>query len=113
MKVNSLNLALSRSNIHGATFEVPRNYSVNEAVGQGAYGVVCSAVYLGQGGEENRPVAIKKIENAFEHLTYAKRTLRELRILRHLHHENLIDASYVYLPGSVDSFNDLIVGQAE
>eukprot|EP00435_Cladocopium_sp_Y103_P069292 s636_g33.t1 len=34
---------------------------------------------------------MKKIENAFEHITFTKRTLRELRILRHLRHENLID----------------------
>eukprot|EP00409_Alexandrium_fundyense_P004021 CAMPEP_0185903094 /NCGR_PEP_ID=MMETSP0196C-20130402/2316_1 /TAXON_ID=2932 /ORGANISM="Alexandrium fundyense, Strain CCMP1719" /LENGTH=66 /DNA_ID=CAMNT_0028622073 /DNA_START=52 /DNA_END=249 /DNA_ORIENTATION=+ len=54
---------------------------------QGAYGVVCSA----QDEEKGETVAIKKIENAFEHLTFAKRTLRELRILRHLRHENLID----------------------
>ena len=30
------------------------------------------------------------LRNAFEHITFAKRTLRELRILRLLQHENLI-----------------------
>ena len=34
-------------------------------------------------------VAIKKIEKAFEHRLYAKRTLRELKILRLMKHENV------------------------
>ena len=29
--------------------------------------------------------------SAFDDITFAKRTLRELKILRHLRHENLID----------------------
>jgi len=66
---------------------------------------VCSA----QDEEKKEPVAVKKIENAFEHLTFAKRTLRELRILRHLRHENLIDIRNVYLPGQRDSFEDIYV----
>lgn len=36
-------------------------------------------------------VAIKKIERTFEHRFYAKRTLRELKILRNLKHENVIE----------------------
>jgi mitogen-activated protein kinase 1/3 len=39
--------------------------------------------------EEERFVAIKKIERTFEHRFYAKRTLRELKILRNLKHENV------------------------
>ena len=39
--------------------------------------------------EESKLVAIKKIERAFEHPLFAKRTLRELKILRLLSHENV------------------------
>lgn len=35
-------------------------------------------------------VAIKKIGNAFENLTDARRTLREIKLLRHLKHDNII-----------------------
>ena len=35
-------------------------------------------------------VAIKKIEKAFEHKIFAKRTLRELRLARLMNHENVI-----------------------
>jgi serine/threonine protein kinase len=38
---------------------------------------------------ENNFVAIKKIEKAFEHKIFTKRTLRELRLLRLLKHENV------------------------
>lgn len=40
--------------------------------------------------EENNLVAIKKIEKAFEHKIFTKRTLRELRLLRLLRHENVL-----------------------
>lgn len=39
--------------------------------------------------QENNFVAIKKIEKAFEHKIFTKRTLRELRLLRLLKHENV------------------------
>ena len=35
-------------------------------------------------------VAIKKITNAFENTTDAKRTLREMRLLRELKHDNIV-----------------------
>ena len=38
---------------------------------------------------ENNLIAIKKIEKAFEHKIFTKRTLRELKILRLLNHENV------------------------
>lgn len=91
--------------VHGSKFEAPKRYTVNEPVGQGAYGLVCSA----EDEQKKETVAIKKIENAFEHLTFAKRTLRELRVLRHLRHENLIDVRHVYLPGDKDTFEDIYV----
>eukprot|EP00928_Gymnodinium_smaydae_P072057 TRINITY_DN55494_c0_g1_i1.p1 TRINITY_DN55494_c0_g1~~TRINITY_DN55494_c0_g1_i1.p1 ORF type:complete len:406 (-),score=87.28 TRINITY_DN55494_c0_g1_i1:109-1326(-) len=97
---------LGRYVIHGTKFEAPKRFTVLEPVGQGAYGVVCSAQDEEQVGEA---VAIKKVENAFEHLTFAKRTLRELKILRHLRHENLIDVRMVYLPGEKDKFEDIYI----
>jgi len=105
MTVNCLGLETSSYVVHGTKFEAPKRYTVLEPVGQGAYGVVCSA----QDEEKRETVAIKKIENAFEHLTFAKRTLRELRILRHLRHENLIDIRQVFLPGVKESFEDIYV----
>lgn len=39
--------------------------------------------------ETNEEVAIKKIGNAFDNRIDAKRTLREIKLLRHLDHENV------------------------
>jgi len=105
MPVNSLDLDTTSYVVHGTKFEAPKRYIILEPVGQGAYGVVCSA----EDEEKSETVAIKKIENTFEHLTFAKRTLRELRILRHLQHENLIDIRHVFMPGVKESFEDIYV----
>lgn len=40
--------------------------------------------------------------SAFDDITFAKRTLRELKILRHLRHENLIDIRQALVPSCPD-----------
>ena len=50
--------------------------------------------------KEKELVAIKKIDKAFEHKIFAKRTLRELRLLRLLNHENIIGIQTIILPKS-------------
>jgi serine/threonine protein kinase len=55
------------------------------AVGQGAYGLVVAA----KNKLTNEMVAVKKIEKAFEHRIFAKRTLRELICQRLLKHDNV------------------------
>ena len=54
-------------------------------------------------------VAIKKIHNCFGQATEAKRILRELRILRHLKHDNIISLRDVLAPTSEAAFSDLWV----
>ena len=39
--------------------------------------------------ETNEHVALKKIANAFDNKIDAKRTLREIKLLRHMDHENV------------------------
>lgn len=56
-----------------------------KSVGQGAYGCVIQAIDK----LTNKPVAIKKIERTFNHRLFAKRTLRELKILRLIRHDNV------------------------
>jgi len=52
-------------------------------------------------------VAIKKIDKAFEHKIFAKRTLRELRLLKLLKHENIINIETIILPKSREEFEDV------
>ncbi|XP_068665692.1 mitogen-activated protein kinase homolog MMK1-like isoform X2 [Aristolochia californica] len=74
-----------RYNIVGSIFEVIAKYKPPiMPIGKGAYGIVCSAL----NSETNEQVAIKKIANAFDNRIDAKRTLREIKLLRHMDHEN-------------------------
>ena len=52
---------------------------------RGAYGVVCSVTVPGL----EQSYAIKKCKNIFDSVTLAKRTLREIRYLRVLDHDNV------------------------
>ncbi|CAK9135587.1 unnamed protein product [Ilex paraguariensis] len=73
-------------NIFGNIFEVTAKYKPPiMPIGKGAYGIVCSAL----NSETNEHVAIKKIANAFDNRIDAKRTLREIKLLRHMDHENV------------------------
>ncbi|KAJ9706010.1 hypothetical protein PVL29_001534 [Vitis rotundifolia] len=74
-----------RYNVYGNFFEVSAKYVPPiRPVGRGAYGIVCAAV----NSETHEEVAIKKIGNAFDNRIDAKRTLREIKLLRHMDHEN-------------------------
>jgi len=65
--------------------------------------VVCSA----SDSVSNERVAIKKIGNAFENATDSRRTLREIQLLRHLRHDNVVALHDVLRPPSLAEFNDV------
>uniref|UniRef100_G3NYC6 Mitogen-activated protein kinase n=1 Tax=Gasterosteus aculeatus TaxID=69293 RepID=G3NYC6_GASAC len=88
------NLALLKAHSLDVKFDVGEEYDVIETIGTGAYGVVSSA----RRRDNGQQVAIKKISNAFEVLTNAKRTLRELKILKHFKHDNIIAIKDILQP---------------
>jgi serine/threonine protein kinase len=94
--------------VMGTRFEVEDKFEIIDSVGQGAYGIVVAARDKTSDKEENL-IAIKKIEKAFEHKIFTKRTLRELKILRLLQHENVIGIKTIMLPKSRESFEDIYV----
>jgi hypothetical protein len=57
--------------------------------GKGSYGVVVSAKTSDVIDSPNQHVAIKKIENVFEHSTFSIRCLREMKLNRLLQHDNV------------------------
>ncbi|PKI31191.1 hypothetical protein CRG98_048437, partial [Punica granatum] len=72
-------------NVLGNVFEVSAKYFPPiQPVGRGAYGIVCCA----RNSETKEEVAIKKIGSAFDNRIDAKRTLREIKLLCHMDHEN-------------------------
>lgn len=86
-------------------FEIEPKYEIIEVVGRGAYGVVMAV----KDQDSGEMVAIKKISKAFEHKVFAKRTLRELKILRNLQHENILKLNTIILPKSREDFHDIYI----
>lgn len=84
----------------GSRFELPDYYEIIDPVGSGAYGVVVAARDTSEPAGTNL-VAIKKIEKAFEHKVFALRTLRELKIMRMLDHENVLTVRSILKPDSL------------
>ncbi|XP_062206428.1 mitogen-activated protein kinase 8-like isoform X2 [Phragmites australis] len=80
-------------------------YKIQEVVGKGSYGVVCSAIDQHTGDK----VAIKKIHNIFEHLSDAARILREIKLLRLLRHPDIVEIKHIMLPPSRRDFKDIYV----
>nr|GMD83549.1 mitogen-activated protein kinase 15 isoform X1 [Ipomoea batatas] len=80
-------------------------YRIEEVIGKGSYGVVCSA-YDTRLGEK---VAIKKINDIFEHVSDATRILREIKLLRLLRHPDIVEIKHILLPPSRREFKDIYV----
>ncbi|XP_062232244.1 mitogen-activated protein kinase 10-like isoform X2 [Phragmites australis] len=80
-------------------------YKIQEVIGKGSYGVVCSAIDL----YTRQRVAIKKIRNIFEHVSDAARILREIKLLRLLRHPDIVEIRHIMLPPSRKDFKDIYV----
>ncbi|KAG7709668.1 hypothetical protein KL948_002391 [Ogataea haglerorum] len=89
-------------------FVVDRRFQLIKGLGQGAYGIVCSAKYI-EAGDEGGHVAIKKLTNIFSKKILCKRALREIKLLRHFRgHKNitcLYDLDIV--PDANGNFNEI------
>lgn len=100
------------------------NYQVLDVIGEGAYGIVwcvfcrlfavnpcssamdSSAVHI----PTQRKVAIKRI-TPFDHSMFCLRTLREIKLLRHFHHENIISILDILRTPSLDEFREVYLVQ--
>ncbi|XP_039117526.1 mitogen-activated protein kinase homolog D5-like [Dioscorea cayenensis subsp. rotundata] len=59
--------------------------------------------------ETGEQVAIKRIRYAFDKMIYAKRMLREVKILRHMDHENVLAIRDIIPPPQWELFNDVYI----
>ncbi|PON54618.1 Serine/threonine protein kinase [Parasponia andersonii] len=80
-------------------------YDIQEVVGKGSYGVVASAIDTHTGER----VAIKKINDVFEHVSDATRILREIKLLRMLRHPDIVEIKHIMLPPCRREFKDIYV----
>ncbi|OQO01780.1 Mitogen-activated protein kinase [Cryoendolithus antarcticus] len=88
------------------SFNVSEQYDIQDVVGEGAYGVVCSALHK----PSQQKVAIKKI-TPFDHSMFCLRTLREMKLLRYFNHENIISILDIQKPRNYESFSEVYLIQ--
>ncbi|MGH0170126.1 UNVERIFIED_CONTAM: hypothetical protein FKN15_058264 [Acipenser sinensis] len=79
------NRLFHREEINKTVWQVPEKYVNLKPIGSGAYGSVCSAINVKTGEK----VAIKKLHRPFQSEIFSKRACRELRLLKHMKHENV------------------------
>ncbi|KAG0142534.1 hypothetical protein CROQUDRAFT_50146 [Cronartium quercuum f. sp. fusiforme G11] len=86
-------------------FNVGSKYHVMDVIGEGAYGVVCSAVH--------RPTG-QKI-TPFDHSMFCLRTLRELKLLKYFQEqnvsENIISIVDIIRPPTIEAFKEVYLIQ--
>ncbi|KAI5454493.1 mitogen activated protein kinase [Naganishia albida] len=91
-------------------FSVGTEYQVKDVIGEGAYGIVVSAIRRRDGHK----VAIKKI-SPFDHVLFALRTLRELKLLKHFTtnqvSDNIITILDIVQPSSFENFKEVYLVQ--
>lgn len=79
-------------------------YRVEQVVGQGASGLVVSAIDRLTGAE----VAVKRMQRGFDQIPIAVRILRELKFMRLLRgHDNIVEIRDLLVPAHPTSYNDI------
>jgi len=96
MATNPLPEGYYREELNRCIWEVPDRYKDLNAIGTGAYGQVCSALDTVTGNQ----IAIKKLSRPFQSVMHAKRAYREIRLLKHMCHENVISLLDTFTPNN-------------
>ena len=86
--------------VGGIPFRLQKHFSIIKKIGQGAYGIVCEIIDR----RSQRHYAVKKCTNMFQNLIVAKQTLREIKLVRLLIHQNIIKFEYAMTPGTAFEF---------
>ncbi|KAJ5138758.1 uncharacterized protein N7515_003606 [Penicillium bovifimosum] len=89
-----------RSDVLGGKFETPNRYSAPETLKIGVSGIVCSS--WDQIGQQY--VAVKKIIQPFNTPATAQHIYREIKLLRHLKHENVIRPLDIFISPREDIY---------
>lgn len=89
------------------TFTVDKRYSLIRTIGSGAYGVVISS----KDSKTDTSVAIKMVPKAFSDEIDAKRILREIKLLKHFRHDNIVSILDMMPPNVkyLEDFTDVYI----
>lgn len=90
----------SQKSIMGTIFETTERYTEWKPLGLGVSGVVCSAMDQ----LAHRTVAVKKLAEPFKTPAIARHMFREMKLLRQLRHENIINLTDIFISPSEDIY---------
>jgi len=87
-------------------FKVPARYELIKKIGRGAFGTVVS--FVDKSRPDGQKISVKKITDVFHCVNEGKKLLREVKLLKHLQHENISSLLDMYPPESPD-FDDVYI----
>ncbi|KAJ5473454.1 hypothetical protein N7475_003020 [Penicillium sp. IBT 31633x] len=90
----------SQKSIMGTIFETTERYTDWKPLGLGVSGLVCSA----RDQLCHRTVAVKKLAEPFKTEAIARHMFREIKLLRQLRHENIINLTDIFISPSEDIY---------
>jgi serine/threonine protein kinase len=96
----------SRYFVLGEEFVLDERYSLLKRLGEGSYGVVCSATDAKRHGQK---VAIKKVIDVFTEHSRAKKVLREIKLLTFLKHPCIMRTLDILNPLSKSDFDNIYI----
>jgi len=105
---NHNNVGLLAIPVSGSSLYHPVTYpseTPDRPIGYGAFGVVWSVT----DPRDGKRVALKKMSNVFQNVVSALRVYRELRMLSHFHHENVLSAQDILQPGHIEFLQEIYV----
>jgi len=102
---NEMRPGVRRYSICGHVFDIPRRYTPTKWLGQGSFGIVCAARDERATDESMQNVAIKKISLKDAADLQWKRTVREIRLMRHFDNENILAIKDIFELPSQDDFD--------
>ena len=83
----------------------PATGQPDRPIGYGAFGVVWAVT----DPRDGKRVALKKMPNVFQNLISCKRVYRELKMLSHFKHDNVLSALDILQPPHIDFFQEIYV----
>lgn len=93
-----------RGRTWGSPWRVPETWELVRALGSGSYGAVAA---FQENPPNGRSFAVKKVPGVFDNPVVALRTMREVRILAHFNHPNILAIESVQCEG--DRFSDIYI----
>jgi mitogen-activated protein kinase 6 len=102
-----LGLAQAALESYGVPEIYSGRYSLVKLIGKGAYGAVYVALERVPGLSSPRKVAIKHIVNAFVSPTDARRMYREIKVMAHFSHVNIVALTEVIKPRDATGFSHI------